>query len=71
MIRIPSRLDSSVIPVMPSIFLSLYQLGDLLNEPGLIYHDREAHVTIIRLLPLGMVSISVTARTRIFPRPVR
>ena len=68
--RMPSRSDSSrrsVIPSMRFVFTSsaiFWMSVALLTRYG-------SSVTMIRLLPFGIVSMSVTARTRILPRPVR
>ena len=70
LIRIPSRFDSSVIAVIPSIRLSrtssaIFSISRaLLTMYGI-------SVTMIRLLPFCIDSMFVTARTRILPFPVR
>ena len=68
--RIPSRLDWSLNSVIPSIFLSLTSSA-IFSISLALFTIYGSSVTTIRLLPLGIASISVTARTRILPRPVR
>ena len=69
-ILIPCLSDSSLKSVIPSIFLSLTSSAIFWIRFALltIYGISD---TIIRLLPLGIASMSVTARTLILPRPVR
>ena len=70
LIRIPSRLDSSVRAVIPSIFFSFTRSAIFSINLALLTRYGSS-VTMIRVLPFGRVSILVTARTRILPRPVR
>ena len=69
-IRMPSRLEWSFRSVIPSIFLSLTSSAIFSIRRALLTRYGSS-VTIIRDLPFGSVSIFVTARTRILPRPVR
>ena len=69
-IRIPSRLVSSRISVSPSTFLSLCNSAIFSISLALLTIYGSS-VTTILFLPLSIGSISVTARTLIFPRPVR
>ena len=69
-IRIPSLFDSSRRSVIPSIFLSLTSSAIFSISLALLTIYGSS-VTIILLLPFGSVSIFVTLRTLIFPRPVR
>ena len=68
--RIPSRLEWSFRSVIPSIFLSRTSSA-IFSIRRALFTRYGSSVTIIRDLPFGSVSIFVTARTRILPRPVR
>ena len=70
LMRIPSRLDSSVIPVIPSIFF-VFTSSAIFSMSLALLTRYGSSVTMIWLFPFGAVSIFVTARTLIFPRPVR
>ena len=69
-IRIPWRLDSSLKSVIPSIFLS-WNSSAIFSISFALLTINGSSVTTMRFLPFGIGSISVTARTRILPRPVR
>ena len=69
-IRMPSRSDSSRRSVIPSILLSLCSSAIFSISLALLTRYGSS-VTTIRFFPLSIGSISVTARTRILPRPVR
>ena len=68
-ILIPSRLEWSFRSVIPSIFLSLTSSATFEIRRAL-FTRYGSSVTIILDFPFGRVSMFVTARTRIFPRPV-
>ncbi|CCZ52615.1 unknown [Clostridium sp. CAG:75] len=68
--RIPSRLVSSRRSVIPSTFLSLCN-SEIFSIKRALLTKYGNSVTTILFLPLSIGSISVTARTRILPRPVR
>ena len=69
-IRIPSLSDSSLRSVMPSILFSFTSSAIFsINLALLTIYG--SSVTIILLLPFAIVSIFVTLRTFILPRPVR
>ena len=67
--RIPSLSDSSRRSVMPSIFFNLTSSA-IFNIRLALFTIYGSSVTMIRVFPLAMVSISVTARTLTLPRPV-
>ena len=67
---IPCILDWSIIPVIPSIFLSLTSSAIFWISKALLTIYGSS-VIIISVLPFGRVLISDTARTLILPRPVR
>ena len=64
-------LDSSRRSVIPSILLISYQLCDLLDQSGFIYHIRKFRYNNTALAIWHRLQYLVTARTRILPRPVR
>ena len=69
-ILIPVRSDSSRSSVIPSIFLSRTNSA-IFSISFALFTMYGSSVTTIRFLPFGIASMSVTARTRILPRPVR
>ena len=69
-ILIPSRLDWSLKSTIPSILFSFTRSAIFAMSLALLTMYGSS-VTMIRLLPFAMASILVTARTTIFPLPVR
>ena len=69
-IRIPLRSDSSRRSVMPSTRFS-FTNSAIFSMRRALFTRYGISVTMIRLLPFGIVSMLETARTRILPRPVR
>ncbi len=67
--RMPSLFDSSLISVMPSTLLS-FTSSAIFSRSFALFTRYGNWVTTMRLFPFGMVSMSVTARTFILPRPV-
>ena len=70
LMRMPSRLDSSPMYVIPSIFFSLTRSA-IFSIRRALFTMYGSSVTMILDFPLAMVSMLVTARTLILARPVR